>query len=121
MTRATFILFVCVPFTFLLWILLLLHDESTQAAIVRFHGVEFMGRKLRVEEIRDDPRKGRVKVPEKIVSYVLGAAKSISRKKKKNGTRLEGGLRRIAPRLSKDNNSNNGSSSNNNTKEQQRT
>lgn len=57
-----------------------------------------MGRKLRVEEIRDDPRKGRVKVPEKIVSYVLGAAKTISRKKKKNGSRLEGGLRRIAPR-----------------------
>jgi hypothetical protein len=52
-----------------------------------------MGRKLRVEEIRDDPRKGRVKVPEKIVSYVLGAAKKT---RKKNGGRLEGGLRRIA-------------------------
>jgi hypothetical protein len=58
---------------------------------MRFHGVEFMGRKLRVEEIRDDPRKGRVRVPERMVSYVVGAAKPVS--KRNNST---GGMRRVS-------------------------
>ena len=56
--------------------------HSQQAAIIRFHGVEFMGRRLKVEEICDHPSKGRVNVPEKLVSYVLGVAKRVPRGKK---------------------------------------
>lgn len=52
-----------------------------QAAILRFHGTEFMGRRLKVEEILDHPRNGRVNVPEKLVTYVLGAAKKTPRGK----------------------------------------
>jgi negative regulator of replication initiation len=38
-----------------------------------------MGRNLKVEPIRDDPKKGgRVRVPERMVSYVAGAAKKTS-------------------------------------------
>mmetsp|Transcript_25516 Transcript_25516/g.59796 ORF Transcript_25516/g.59796 Transcript_25516/m.59796 type:complete len:212 (+) Transcript_25516:629-1264(+) len=55
--------------------------EEKEAAIVRFHGVEFMGRRLKVEEILDHPSKGRVHVPEKLVTYVLGAAKKTPRGK----------------------------------------
>jgi len=40
-----------------------------------------MGRQLKVEEILDHPRKGRVHVPEKLVSYVLGSPKKIPRGK----------------------------------------
>jgi hypothetical protein len=35
-----------------------------------------MGRDLKVEPIRDHPKKGRVRVPERMVSYVSGAAKT---------------------------------------------
>lgn len=56
--------------------------EEKEAAIIRFHGVEFMGRRLKVEEICDHPSKGRVNVPEKLVSYVLGVAKRVPRGKK---------------------------------------
>jgi len=55
--------------------------EEKEAAIIRFDGVEFMGRRLKVEEILDHPRKGRVNVPEKLVTYVLGAAKKTPRGK----------------------------------------
>mmetsp|Transcript_26242 Transcript_26242/g.56278 ORF Transcript_26242/g.56278 Transcript_26242/m.56278 type:complete len:300 (-) Transcript_26242:67-966(-) len=55
--------------------------EEKEAAIIRFHGVEFMGRRLKVEEILDHPRKGRVHVPEKLVTYVLGYAKKTPRGK----------------------------------------
>eukprot|EP00537_Pseudo-nitzschia_pungens_P018472 CAMPEP_0172408480 /NCGR_PEP_ID=MMETSP1061-20121228/75877_1 /TAXON_ID=37318 /ORGANISM="Pseudo-nitzschia pungens, Strain cf. pungens" /LENGTH=160 /DNA_ID=CAMNT_0013144613 /DNA_START=1659 /DNA_END=2144 /DNA_ORIENTATION=- len=55
--------------------------NATKAAILRFHGVEFMGRRLKVEEIMDHPSKGRVHVPEKLVAYVLGTAKKIPRGK----------------------------------------
>jgi len=55
--------------------------EEKEAAIMRFHGVEFMGRRLKVEEILDHPRNGRVHVPEKLVTYVLGAAKKTPRGK----------------------------------------
>ncbi|KAL3926581.1 MAG: hypothetical protein SGARI_005558, partial [Bacillariaceae sp.] len=70
--------------------------EEKEAAILRFHGREFMGRKLRVEEIQDDPRKGRVKVPEQMVTYVLGSAKQISKKKQRNGNSIAGGMRRVS-------------------------
>jgi hypothetical protein len=40
-----------------------------------------MGRQLKVEEIMDHPRKGRVNVPEKLVTYVLGVAKKTPRGK----------------------------------------
>jgi len=55
--------------------------EEKEAAIIRFHGAEFMGRRLKVEEIIDHPRKGRVHVPEKLVTYVLGVAKKTPRGK----------------------------------------
>jgi len=55
--------------------------EEKEAAIIRFDGVEFMGRRLKVEEILDHPRKGRVNVPEKLVTYVLGYAKKTPRGK----------------------------------------
>ncbi|KAL3903726.1 MAG: hypothetical protein SGILL_010339, partial [Bacillariaceae sp.] len=70
--------------------------EEKEAAIMRFHGREFMGRKLRVEEIRDDPRKGRVRVPEHMVSYVLGSAKQISKKTKRKNNSIAGGMRRVS-------------------------
>jgi hypothetical protein len=61
-----------------------------------------MGRKLKVQEISDDSRMGRVRVPEKIVAYVLGNAKrrssagsnnSHNRKKNRRPTNT---MRRIA-------------------------
>ena len=63
---------------------------------MRFHGREFMGRKLRVEEIRDDPRKGRVRVPEHMVSYVLGSAKQVSKKTQRKNNSIAGGMRRVS-------------------------
>jgi len=42
---------------------------------MRFHGSTFKGRSIKVEEIRDHPKMGRVKVPEQMVSYVVGKAK----------------------------------------------
>jgi len=56
-------------------------DIYYQIAILQFHGTNFMGRKLRVEEIIDDRRRGRIRVPERMVSYVLGEAKIKPRKK----------------------------------------
>jgi hypothetical protein len=55
-----------------------------------------MGRKLRVEEIRDDPQKGRVRVPEKMVSYVVGAAKPATKRDRKNSNSITGGMRRVS-------------------------
>ena len=46
-----------------------------QAAILRFHGTSWKGKVLKVEEIRDHPKIGRVRVPESMVSYVIGASK----------------------------------------------
>jgi hypothetical protein len=82
-------------FSFQNVIFLKLHS-TPQAAILRFHGREFMGRKLRVEEIRDDPRKGRVRVPEHMVSYVLGSAKQVSKKTKRKNNSIAGGMRRVS-------------------------
>lgn len=42
---------------------------------MRFHGYNLMGRNIKVEEIRDHPKKGRVRVPENLVSYVIGEVK----------------------------------------------
>lgn len=55
-----------------------------------------MGRKLRVEEIRDDPRTGRVRVPERLVSYVVGAAKPAAKRDRKNKNSITGGMRRVS-------------------------
>lgn len=76
--------------------------EETQAAIVRFHGVEFMGRRLRVQPIIDDRRKGRVRVPEWLVTYVLGDAKKTPKRKKNDLS-----MRRISPRLQNNNSKSN--------------
>ena len=82
-----------------------------------------MGRRLRVEEISDDKSKGRVRVPESIVAYVLGVAKKIPKRKNNDLS-----MRRISPRIQKggvdgkrdknnnrnDSNNNNNNSNNNN-------
>mmetsp|Transcript_29458 Transcript_29458/g.84700 ORF Transcript_29458/g.84700 Transcript_29458/m.84700 type:complete len:478 (-) Transcript_29458:69-1502(-) len=53
--------------------------QEKEDAIMRFHGTNFLGRAIKVEEIRDHPKMGRVKVPERMVSYVVGAAKKSTR------------------------------------------
>lgn len=74
-----------------------------------------MGRRLRVEEISDDKSKGRVRVPESIVSYVLGVAKKTPKRKNNDLS-----MRRISPRIRKggvderDNNNNNNNRNNTN-------
>jgi hypothetical protein len=74
-----------------------------------------MGRRLRVEEISDDKSKGRVRVPERMVSYVLGVAKKIPKRKNNDLS-----MRRTSPRIRKrgvdedrDNNSNRNNNNNN--------
>lgn len=42
---------------------------------MRFHGCAFFGKNIKVEEIRDHPKMGRVRVPEKMVAYVSGSLK----------------------------------------------
>ena len=44
------------------------------------HGYEFQGKALKVEPICDHEVHGRVRVPEKIVSYSVGAIKRTSKK-----------------------------------------
>lgn len=46
-----------------------------QAAIIRFNGLEWRGKFLKVESIRDDYSSRRVRVPERMVEYVSGIAK----------------------------------------------
>eukprot|EP00980_Cylindrotheca_fusiformis_P009186 scaffold2003_cov139-Cylindrotheca_fusiformis.AAC.2 len=46
-----------------------------EMAILKFHNSMFKGKPLKVEEIRDHPKKGRVKVPERMVAYVIGDVK----------------------------------------------
>lgn len=53
-------------------------EEHKQEALLRFHNVELQGKTLKVEEIRDHPKKGRVRVPEKMVAYVIGGVKNSS-------------------------------------------
>lgn len=45
--------------------------------------MNFRGKALKVEEIRDHPKMGRVKVPDRLVSYVVGAPKKTSATKNK--------------------------------------
>jgi hypothetical protein len=54
---------------------------------MRFHGSTFLGRSLKVEPIRDHPKMGRVKVPEHLVSYVVGAAKRAPKVNRNNNHR----------------------------------
>lgn len=49
--------------------------QEKEAALVRFHNTEWRGRRLKVEEIKDDPKAGRVRVPERMVAYTCGARK----------------------------------------------
>jgi hypothetical protein len=52
--------------------------EEKEKALVKFHGYELNGRKLKVECIRDEPRQNRVRVPERLVAYLCGEAKRTS-------------------------------------------
>ncbi|CAB9497305.1 expressed unknown protein [Seminavis robusta] len=52
-----------------------LTEEETEAAILRFHGSEWRGQTIKVEPIRDHPKRGRVRVPERMVSFVSGSLK----------------------------------------------
>lgn len=50
--------------------------EEKENAILRFHGSEWRGKKIKVEPIRDNPKCGRrVRVPEWMVSYCSGSLK----------------------------------------------
>lgn len=46
-----------------------------EAAILRFHNTEWRGKRIKVECIIDNPKCGRVRVPERMVSYVSGSLK----------------------------------------------
>mmetsp|Transcript_25202 Transcript_25202/g.62105 ORF Transcript_25202/g.62105 Transcript_25202/m.62105 type:complete len:497 (-) Transcript_25202:103-1593(-) len=59
-------------------------EEQKQEALLRFHNAELQGKALKVEEIRDHPKKGRVRVPEKMVAYVIGGVKK-SPSRSRNG------------------------------------
>jgi hypothetical protein len=52
--------------------------QDKENAILKFHNSQFMGKVLKVEEIRDHPKKGRVRVPERMVAYVIGDVKQTS-------------------------------------------
>jgi hypothetical protein len=47
----------------------------SQAAIIRFDGFEWRGKQLKVQPIIDHPKRGRVRVPERLVAYVSGEEK----------------------------------------------
>lgn len=79
--------------------------QEKETAIVRFHGRDFLGRSIKVEPIRDHPKMGRVKVPDRLVTYVLGVAKtkpknsSTSNNSSSSSSNNISSLRSIAPRL----------------------
>lgn len=50
-------------------------EEETKAALIAFHGYEVNGRQLKVENIKDDERHSRIRVPGKLIEYVVGPAK----------------------------------------------
>lgn len=52
--------------------------QEKERAIMKFHNSQFMGKHLKVEEIRDHPKRGRVRVPERMVAYVIGGVKKTS-------------------------------------------
>jgi hypothetical protein len=49
--------------------------KEKEKALIKFHGYELNGRRLKVECIRDIPGMNRVRVPEKMVAYMCGEAK----------------------------------------------
>jgi hypothetical protein len=49
--------------------------EEKEKAFIKFHGYELNGRALRVECIRDVPGQNRVRVPERMVTYMCGTLK----------------------------------------------
>jgi len=49
--------------------------EEKEAAIIRFHGHELNGRRIKVEPIKDDPDCKRVRVPERLILYACGEVK----------------------------------------------
>lgn len=51
--------------------------EEKEAAIIRYHGSEWKGKRIKVEAIQDDPKRGRVSVPERLVTYVSGSLKKL--------------------------------------------
>ena len=59
---------------------------------MRFHGSTFKGRSIKVEEIRDHPKMGRVKVPERMVSYVVGQAKRAPKNNNNSGNSNSGSI-----------------------------
>ena len=63
--------------------------QEKEAAMLRFHNTKLKGQAIKVEEIQDNPKYGRVRVPERMVAYVIGAAT-----KGPNGS--QNGLRRIS-------------------------
>lgn len=72
--------------------------QEKEEAVIRFHGIEFMGNTLRVETILDDRRKPRVRVPEGIVRYVLGVTKHTKQKKAPNKIRARNTKKRCRNR-----------------------
>ena len=67
-------------------------EQMRDSAILRFHGTELQGRRIRVEPITDKPGQNRVRVPGKIVAYVLGFVPA--REEGGGGTGLSGGGQR---------------------------
>lgn len=51
------------------------NEEEKLAAIDRFSGYELNNKPMRLEEIRDSPRHGRVRVPDQFISYSAGEVK----------------------------------------------
>lgn len=49
--------------------------QEKEAAILQFHGMEFHGRTLKVEGVRDFDNRNRVRVPGKMVAYACGELK----------------------------------------------
>ena len=49
--------------------------QEKEAAIVQFHGREFHGRTLKVEQVRDFDNRNRVRVPGKMVAFACGELK----------------------------------------------
>jgi hypothetical protein len=62
-----------------------------QTAIIQYNGYEWNGKCLKVEPIMDLPGQNRVRVPERMVNYVIGTVK-----KTRSGKPLTNGLRRIS-------------------------
>ncbi|KAL7566578.1 hypothetical protein ACA910_000644 [Epithemia clementina (nom. ined.)] len=72
--------------------------EEKEAAILRFHNYQWRGHSLRVEAIKDHPTAGRVRLPERMISYVSGPIKStrINNNHHNNSKKPMNSLRRIS-------------------------